>query len=142
MTIENRFLRIVPTDWVLGSVVFLVGACTTFRTVTTSDLQTPGAATRALLTRADHSKVMVNSPSVANDSVQGTVGGRRTSVALSDIVSIEVEESAPAKTGALVVGVVGGAVLATLIVEANKEAPCGVTYDPAGNAHNVCDISP
>ena len=117
-----RFLYFFfPVSWLLA-------ACTTVRTVERAELSPPNPLTRVLVTRADHSTVVVDYPRVSADSLIGVVSGWPERLPLSEVALLRVREPSPERTAGLVfVGAAGVLAFALYLVDKTPPPqPCQI----------------
>jgi hypothetical protein len=88
-------------------VVTTLTACTSWRVqpVSPEQLLNDERPKAVRVQRADHSRVVLNSPQLVSDSLLGTTRGQRTAVPLADITQIAVRRGDALKTTGLVLGV-------------------------------------
>jgi hypothetical protein len=123
-----RFPLFPPT-----ALLILAAACTALQPIGPEQLIGPHAPRTVLLTRVDHSVVVLDYPHVIDDTLVGVADGARQRVLLAQTAAIEAREAAPGRTAALVLGGVVAAVAATYLVNKATTHGCNLGYcTPAG----------
>jgi hypothetical protein len=89
------------------------------RPVPTAELSAVPGLDRVWVTRADHSTVVLLSPQLQADTLEGFIFGEFQKLPMSEALAIEERRQAPAKTAALILGATA-VILAGVIYQGNR----------------------
>jgi hypothetical protein len=124
-----------------GACLIVVAACTTLQPVRPEQLTGANPPRSVRVIRADHSTVVVDVPQVVGDTLVGIADGVRQQFPLSPGTTIETRQAAPARTGALVIGLAAAAALTYIIAEQQSgSSHCdGLCPSPSGGSAICCN---
>jgi len=109
-------LRGAPTRCAVAAALAVACAigCHTMVRVGPAQLGSAEPPARVWVTRADHSRILVESPRLAGDTLSGIVNGEQEQFVLSEATAVETRESATGRTVAVAV-LAGAVTLGTLV---------------------------
>jgi hypothetical protein len=139
-TVSNR------SGWRLAAAtvwVTLTAACTALQPVKPAALNAPSRPKSVVVTRADHTRIVVNQPEVSGDTLTGMANGARQSIPLSDVLSIRAREHDPQRTrNAVVLGLGAVAVVGVVLLNSrNSGKSSGFCFNEYSVPINCCLVN-